>query len=200
MPTPPALIKADYDFIGNPVRSAIPMLGALAWVPEGEVAEAYHIIKPTLSNNIKLSSLSYADPLTSLKVGTTASITWWDALTPPSTSSRLCSTNRHSHQSRLLLINRNAWQLRDAWSGLTLRSSRMTKVKLMILKRKKIWKRNIMTLKDYLRFYLKLKIQDYSPIERSLACYNSFSLLKVPYVHMNPIKYMIHDLYSQCPL
>ena len=28
------------------------MFGALAWVPEGEVIEAYHIIKPALSSNL----------------------------------------------------------------------------------------------------------------------------------------------------
>ena len=44
-------LKADYDIIGNPVRSAIQMLGALAWVPEEEVVEAYHITKPTLSSD-----------------------------------------------------------------------------------------------------------------------------------------------------
>ena len=41
-------LKADYT-IG---RSAIQMLGALTWVPEGEVVEAYHIIKPTLSSDL----------------------------------------------------------------------------------------------------------------------------------------------------
>ena len=44
--------KGDYDTIGNPIRSAIQMLGALAWVPEGEVVDAYHIIKPTLSSDL----------------------------------------------------------------------------------------------------------------------------------------------------
>ena len=45
-------LKADYDTIGNLIRSAIQMLGALAWVPEGEVVEAYHIIKPTLFSDL----------------------------------------------------------------------------------------------------------------------------------------------------
>ena len=45
-------LKADYDTIGNPIRSAIQMLGAHAWVPEGKIVEAYHIIKPTLSSNL----------------------------------------------------------------------------------------------------------------------------------------------------
>ena len=50
MPTPSALKLTTTPLaILNPIRSAIQMLGALAWIPEGEVVEAHHIIKPTLS-------------------------------------------------------------------------------------------------------------------------------------------------------
>ena len=46
-------LKADYAIIGNPIRSAIQMLGDLAWVPcVGKVVKAYHIIKPTLSSDL----------------------------------------------------------------------------------------------------------------------------------------------------
>ena len=53
MPTPSALKLTTTPLaILNPIRSAIQMLGALAWIPEGEVVEDHHIIKPTLSSGL----------------------------------------------------------------------------------------------------------------------------------------------------
>ena len=135
------------------------MLGAIAWVPELEVVEAYHIIKPILS----FDQAEFVQYFEEILIGPPTSARYqpsqWNQYKAILTiicrssnvvkgwhnsfynlvesSSRLCSTNRHSHQSRLLLITRNACQLREARSGLALRSSRMTKAKLMILKRKK---------------------------------------------------------------
>ena len=159
------IVKADYDIIGKPVRSAIQMLSALAWVPEGEVVEAYHIIKPTLSSDLA----EFIQYFEEILIGTPTSPTryrpsqWnqykailsiicrssnvvegWhssfynlvECYHPSTFSSRPCSPNRHSHQSRFLLITRNACQLRDARSSSALRSARMTNAKLMILKRK----------------------------------------------------------------
>ena len=45
-------LKADFDTIDHTIRSAIQMLGALAWVPEGEVVDACQIIKPTQSSDL----------------------------------------------------------------------------------------------------------------------------------------------------
>ena len=42
----------NYKIIGSPVRRTIQLLGALAFVPEGDVYDAYHKIKPTLSQDV----------------------------------------------------------------------------------------------------------------------------------------------------
>ena len=41
-----------YKIIGSPVRRTIQLLGALAFVPEGDVYDVYHKIKPTLSDDV----------------------------------------------------------------------------------------------------------------------------------------------------
>ena len=41
-----------YKIIGSPVRRTIQLLGALAFVPEGDVYDVYHKIKPELSDDV----------------------------------------------------------------------------------------------------------------------------------------------------
>ena len=41
-----------YKIIGSPVRRTIQLLGALAFVPEGDIYDVYHKIKPTLSDDV----------------------------------------------------------------------------------------------------------------------------------------------------
>ena len=43
----------NYKIIGSPVRRTIQLLGALAFVPEGDVYDAYHKIKPVLSQDVE---------------------------------------------------------------------------------------------------------------------------------------------------
>ena len=45
-------LASFYKIIGSPVRRAIQLLGALAFVPEGDVYEVYHKIKPTLTDDV----------------------------------------------------------------------------------------------------------------------------------------------------
>ena len=45
-------LASFYKIIGSPVRRAIQLLGALAFVPEGDVFEVYHKIKPTLTDDV----------------------------------------------------------------------------------------------------------------------------------------------------
>ena len=41
-----------YKIIGSPVRRTIQLLGASAFVPEGDIYDVYHKIKPTLSDDV----------------------------------------------------------------------------------------------------------------------------------------------------
>ena len=45
-------VASFYKIIGSPVRRAIQLLGALAFVPEGDVYKVYHKIKPTLTDDV----------------------------------------------------------------------------------------------------------------------------------------------------
>ena len=45
-------LASFYKIIGSPVRRAIQLLGALAFVPEGDVYEVYHKIKLTLTDDV----------------------------------------------------------------------------------------------------------------------------------------------------
>ena len=49
-------LASFYKIIGSPVRRAIQLLGALAFVPEGDVYEVYHKIKPTLTDDVGVFS------------------------------------------------------------------------------------------------------------------------------------------------
>ena len=45
-------LSTRIKIIGSPVRSTIQLIGALAFVPEEDVYDAYHKIKPTLSQDV----------------------------------------------------------------------------------------------------------------------------------------------------